>query len=337
MSDEIQAKADLPDDVSVSDPLDPENSTDSGTSELAEFEHEMLTMPEPEEGEETQGGEPAEPEPETEEAAEDESAEQEQESPEEELSETEEAEEVQAREQMRPRLKDPLDIAVASLAKARGISLIDAAKIIEGNAPAKSETPEEGSPPQVETSESIDAQLKELRAKHKEASTALEFEAAAEIFEQIEALRDKQVEVRFAEQQEKSRAEQRAAQEFDEKWDAAAQRAVTFYPESAKPDTALSKKIAELDQRMKELGDDLYFDPDKPFILAKEAARILKIPMRDPKAKPAVKSSTASPVQPASGNARTAPVSPAKRLNEELDALDSLDAFEAHVGAMSFG
>jgi hypothetical protein len=329
MSQEIQAQADLTDDVAtVSDPLDQENSTQSGTSELAEFEQEMLTMADVE-----QGDEPADHE------AEENASSQEQDSPEEESSETEEdAEEVQAREQMRPRLKDPLDIAVASLAKAKGISLIEAAKIIEGNAPAKSEAPEEGShEAPVETKSTIDAQLKELRAQYKEATTALEFETAAEIFEQIEALRDKQVEVRFTEEKAKAEADQKAAIDFDTKWEAAVERAAAFYPDSAKPDSAMAMKIAELDQRMKDLGDALYFDPDKPFILAREAARELKVPMRDPKAKAAAKSSPTSPIQPASGNARTAPVSPAKRLSEELDAIDSLDAFEAHIGSMSFG
>jgi len=338
MSDSNQAQADLPEDAAtVSDPLDPENSTESGTSELADFEQEMLTMSDaPPVAEETQGDEPAEPET-TEEEAEEEAPDETQETPEEESSETED-DGAHAREQMRPRLKDPMDIAVASLAKARGISLIEAAKIIEGSAPVNSNAPEDGSnQAPVETSATVDAQLKELRAKYKEASTALEFETAAEIFEQIEALRDKQVDLRFSEVQEKSRAEQQKAREFDEKWESAAKQAATFYPDSAKPDSAMARKIAELDQRMKDLGDDLYFDPEKPFILAREAAKELKIPMRDPKAKPAAKTSPARPIEPASGNARTAPVNPSKRMSEELDSLDSLDAFEAHVGAMSFG
>jgi hypothetical protein len=344
MSDEIQAKADLPEDAAtVSDPLDPENSTESGTSELADFEQEMLTMSDDPAEAVTQGDTPAEPET-TEEAAEEEPPDETQETPEEESSETEEGEPEEepanTSNRYRIRAKDDVEAEALALRKRHPDwsleKCIASAKDLLGVKPA--ESPEDGSTQApVETSASVDAQLKELRAKHKEATTALEFETAAEIFEQIEALRDKQVELRFSEVQEKSRAEMQKAQEFDEKWDAAAQRAATFYPDSAKPDSAMARKIAELDQRMKDLGDDLYFDPEKPFILAREAAKELKIPMRDPKAKPAAKPSPASPIQPASGNARTAPVNPAKRMSEELDALDSLDAFEAHVGSMSFG
>ena len=343
MSDTNQAQADLPEDAAtVSDPLDPENSTNSGTSELADFEQEMLTMSDEPAEAVMQGDEPAEPGA-TEEAAGDETPDETQETPEEESSETEEGEPEEepanTTGRFRIRAKDDVEAEALALRKRHPDwsleKCIASAKDLLGVKPAN--VSEDGSPAPVETSATVDAQLKELRAKHKEATTALEFETAAEIFEQIEALRDKQVGLMFEEVQEKSRAEMQKAQEFEDKWEAAAQRAATFYPDSAKPGTAMFKKIAELDQRMKDLGDDLYSDPDKPFILAREAARELKVPMRDPKAKPAAKTSPASPIQPASGNARTAPVSPSKRMNEELDALDSLDAFEAHIGSMSFG
>lgn len=344
MSDEIQAKADLPDDqVTVSDPLDAENSTNGGMSDLAKFEEEMATMdmtsppqeqgakPENEEGEELPEGQPSDDD---------------QDSPEEEgTDDPEESEEdepaANTSNRFRIRAKDDVEAEALALRKRHPDwsleKCIASAKDILGVQPESGEQNQDATQ-QAETSESIEAQLKELRQKHKEATTALEFEAAADIFEQIEALRDKQVVVRISEMQEQSRAEQRQAEEFDRKWDESNRKAVTFYPAANNPDSALYKKIAELDQRMKELGDDLFNDPEKPFILAKEAARILKIPMADPKAAKAFKStSPKSPIEPASGNARTAPANPTKRMNEELDSLDSLDAFEAHVGAMSFG
>jgi len=344
MSDTTQAQADLPDDqVTVSDPLDAENSTNGGMSDLAKFEEEMAIMdmtPAPQEQGETpengEEGESTEGQP---------SEENEQESPEEESDEPEESEDEPAANtsnRFRIRAKDDVEAEALALRKRHPDwsleKCIASAKDILGVKPESGEQHQD-SPQQADTGESIEAQLKELRQKHKEATTALEFESAADIFEQIEALRDKQVVVRISEMQEKSRAEQRQAEEYDRKWDESERQAVTFYPAAKDPNSALSKKIAELDQRMKDLGDDLFFDPEKPFILAKEAARILKVPMADPKAAKAAKSvsSPKSPIEPASGNARTTPVSPTKRLNEELDALDSLDAFEAHVGAMSFG
>jgi len=337
MSDEIQAKADLPEDAAtVSDPLDPENSTESGTSELAEFEQEMLTMSDPPMAEEQQGDTPAEPE-QTEEETGSPSTEEE-ESPEGgENSEPDEEVESQAREQMRPRLKDPLDIAVASLAKAKGISLIEAAKIIDGTNPTKREdATEPAEPEKIENSQTIDQQLKELRARHSEATRALEFETAAEIFEEIEALRDKQVTLKIEEVQEKSRTEQRQAQEFESQWKESNRKAAAFYPDAVKPDSPMYSKIQEIDAWMQENQDPIFNSPDKPFILSKMAAAELGVPMARPAAK-AKAPSAKSPIEPASGNARTAPVSPQKRMSEELDSLDSLDAFEAHIGAMSFG
>jgi hypothetical protein len=329
MSDTDQAQADLPeDDSTVLDPLDTRNSLDNGTSELASYEQEIysleLTDAQPE-----QGDTPAE-----EPAAEEEASETHEES-----SGQEDDEETQAREQMRPRLKDPLDIAVASLAKAKGISLIEAAKIIDGNtSPNQTTATESQDHTQAETSTSetstsITQQIKELRVKLKEATGALEFETAAEISDQIEELRDRQVDSRIAEVQEQSRAEVARSQEFDAKWEESKRQAVAFYPDTDKPDSDISQRMIEINDWMQQNGDPIFHSPDKLFILAKMAAAELGKPMKRPVSKETPRPSK-SPVQPASGNARTAPTNPTKRANEELEGINSLDAFEALIGAM---
>jgi hypothetical protein len=92
------------------------------------------------------------------------------------------------------------------------------------------------------------------------------------------------------------------------------------------------KLMTELDHRMKEIGDPLYDSPDKPFILAKQAARELGIPMTDPKRKPAPSQKSVRPVQPAPGNRRTSAPAPSARLDADLDNIQSLEDYEAFVG-----
>lgn len=332
MSDADQAQAEMTNDQTVSDPLDTE-STQIGTSELADYEQEMRDF-DPTAQAEEQGEEPASEEQVEEQTPENESEQAEENSAEESGDESE----AQAREQMRPRLKDPIDIAVASLAKAKGISLIEAAKIVEGTQQTgKSEANEAGNEPdQSEASISIEAQLKELRDKYKEATVALEFETAAEIFEQIEALRDKQVELKVVEIQTKAQNEQKQAQELTRAFDDSMRKAATFYPDSVKQGTPLFQKMQEIDSWMEKNGDPMFNHPEKPMTIAKMAAAELGIPMTRPvtatpaKAKPTSK----SPIEPAGGNARTAPANPAKRISEEVDALESLDDFEAYAASM---
>ena len=325
MSDTDQAQADLPeDDSTVLDPLDTRNSLDNGTSELASYEQEIYSL-ELNTAQTEQGDTPAE-----ETAAEEEAASESHE----ESSGQEDDEETQVLSQMRPRLKDPIDIAVASLAKAKGISLIEAAKIIDGStSPSQTTATESQDHTQAETSTSITQQIKELRVKLKEATGALEFETAAEISDQIEELRDRQVDSRIAEVQEQSRAEAARSQEFDAKWEEGKRQAVAFYPDADKTDSEISKRMIEINDWMQQNGDPIFNSPDKLFTLAKMAAAELGIPMKRPVSKESPRPSK-SPVQPASGNARTAPTNPTKRANEELEAINSLDAYEALIGAM---
>jgi hypothetical protein len=94
----------------------------------------------------------------------------------------------------------------------------------------------------------------------------------------------------------------------------------------------MAKEMAKLDAEMRELGDPLYHSTDKPFILAKEAARNLGIPMRKPGTAPAKKTVQHRPVQPASGNASTTSADPNQRFEQEIASISSLDDYEALVG-----
>ena len=331
MSDTDQAQADLPeDDSTVLDPLDTRNSLDNGTSELASYEQEISSL-ELTDAQTEQGDTPAE-----EPAAEEETSETHEESSGQE-DETEEDEPANASNRFRIRAMDDVEAEALALRKRHPDWSLEkclvSAKSVLG-IQEQTTTPEsQDQASTVETSTSITQQIKELRVKLKEATSALEFETAAEISDQIEELRDRQVDSRIAEVQEQSRNEAARSQEFDAKWEEGKRQAVAFYPDTDKPDSEITKRMIEINDWMDRNGDPIFHSPDKLFTLAKMAAAELGIPMKRPVSKDAPRPSK-SPVEPASGNARTAPANPTKRVNEELDALDTVDAFEAYISSL---
>lgn len=334
MATEDQAQADLTTETTVSDPLDAENST-SGTNPIAAYEAELAAVlngevdpdiqgDEPVDGQETNGtGE------ESETAAETVAEEPIEEAAADDAGGADDEAEVKAKDRFR--FKDPVDQAVAAIAKAKGVSLVEAAKIFEGENPTKrqEETIPETQP--SETVASVTATIEELRVKKREANSALDFDTVAELDAQIDALRDKRDELRISEVREQSQAEQAAERKFLADFAKSEEQAVKFYPDAAKADSALSKEMARLEAEMLELGDPLYYSENKPFTLAKEAARNLGIPMTNPNKtapKPAV---TTRPMQPASGNARTTATAPAARLDDAIDGIGSINDYERFV------
>lgn len=324
-----QAQADsAPEQPTVMDPLDAVNTPNNGTSAFDAYEAEVAALLASSQN--VQGDEPAVVEPEVVEPAVEavEPAHEEEEVP---AVEDEEPEVPELKDQMRPRLKDPMDIAVATLAKAKGISLIEAARIVAGE-PTRATEPVVNTTPK-ETVADIDAQIKDMRAKWLETSNALEFDDANKLMVQLEELRDKREELRVVEAQERTRSEQEAARKFNDEYDASEAKVVTFYPETTIADSPMVKKMIELDAQMRELGDPLYHSPDKPWTLAKAAALALGRPMTKPGTVNPKQSPSRVPVhQPASGNARTTAAAPAQTLEDAIAKADTLEEYEKLVG-----
>lgn len=67
------------------------------------------------------------------------------------------------------------------------------------------------------------------------------------------------------------------------------QRAVATYPDTTDPQSAILKRMVELDKQMLEQGDQRYHSPDKPMILADLAAKELGIKPVAPKPNPVPK------------------------------------------------
>lgn len=333
MSDENQAQADAPDatNQSVVDPLDTTISQDGTKIALNNYQAELDKALNAElEPDDAQGDEPAEEIEQVEEQPEEE--EQEQISKEEEEPEAA-AEEEEPRLQERFRFKDDEDKAVAALAKAKGISLVEAAQQYAALSTPKEQPQEQQiSAEAPETVKSVTAKIKELEAQAKASATALNFDEAEDFRAQANDLRDKLIDLKLSERDAEKQAEARKAQEFYAKFEASENKALQFYPDAGKADSPLAKEMAALDAQMQELGDPLYYSEDKPFILAKQAAVRLGIPMTKPGEKPAAKPSVQRrPMQPASGNARTTTTDAAKSVSEAIDGVKTVDEYEKLV------
>ncbi|MEI6676276.1 MAG: hypothetical protein WCO57_13985 [Verrucomicrobiota bacterium] len=336
MSELNQAQADSTDLPTVADPLsDAANSTPSGTNPIAAYEAELAAALQAGAVTEEQAVEAAAEET-TPDTANAEVAEEAGESTEE-LSEEEE--QVAAKAKDRFRFKDAADQAVAAIAKAKGISLVEAARLYEGEIPTKREdatTPQaEEVQGEKETVASVTATIEELRAQKREAQTNLEFETASELDAQIDLLRDKRDDLKIAEVREKSRSEQREVVAFNDAYDASERKAVTFYPDTLDPKSALVKRMAELDAQAERLGDPLFHSPEKPWLLTTQAALELGVLMTDPDQKKPVAKAAARPMQPASGNARTTATVPAVKQEEAIDKIKSLADYEKFVASLT--
>lgn len=337
MSDENQAQADAADATqTVVDPLDATDSTNSGTNPIAAYEAELAAVLNGEAEPDLQGDEPVdgqdagETENDGETATEEVAEEAVEESPDDDgAADPDDEPEAKARDRFR--FKDPTDQAVAAIAKAKGISLIDAARIFEGQNPTKHQEEAAQETQAAETVASVTATIEDLRTQKREANSALDFDTAAELDAQIDALRDKRDELRISEVKEQSKTEQEAERKFYADYAESEAQAVKFYPDAAKADTPLAKEMARLEAEMLELGDPLYYSEKKPFALAKEAAKNLGIPMTNPNRPAPKKAVTNRPMQPASGNARTTATAPAARLDDAIDGIGSINDYEKFV------
>lgn len=64
---------------------------------------------------------------------------------------------------------------------------------------------------------------------------------------------------------------------FEEAYTRSEQRTIAAYPDTTNPQSAIIKRMIELDEQMREQGDQRYHSPDKPMILAELAAKDLGI------------------------------------------------------------
>ncbi len=210
----------------------------------------------------------------------------------------------------------PLDKAVEIL----GISLTKQ---------EQQEAAETGLPKTVAEVEDL---IKAKRVERKKAfGEDLDFKLAADLDEQIDTLRDHAASLQSQEAAAKSQETERFTSAFEE----SKRNAVKYYPDAAKADSPLVKRMLELDAVLEETGDERFHDADKPFLLAKAAAKDLGILPTSPssatkKSPPPAPAKVQSPVQPARGNARTQQTNAREgTLDEVVDNIRTEDDYEA--------
>jgi len=206
------------------------------------------------------------------------------------------------------------------------LTLEQAMAMVKGEAePAKAQEEQFVAPADIESKIDEVAQAKAAAFKN------LEFDKVAELeVEMLKLNKELRKSERMAVDRENVQQTQRAKGIEEAK-----ARAVEFYPDAGKADSALVKKMNEIFDTMVDTGNPLVKDPSMPFKLTQMAANELGIAPRNPSAKapsPSVARKAPS-IQPASGNARTTPTAPlnAKALADKLDDLEAYQLLMARL------
>ena len=177
----------------------------------------------------------------------------------------------------------------------------------------------------------IEAKIDEMAQAKANAFKNLEFDKVAEFeVEMLKLNKELRKSERMATERQSAEQVNRTKGIEDAK-----SRSVEFYPDAAKADSALVKKMNEIFDTLVDTGNPLVKDPSMPFKLTQMAANELGIAPRNPNAKapsPSIARKTPS-IQPASGNARTTPQAPlnAKALADKLDDLESYQLLMAKL------
>lgn len=127
-----------------------------------------------------------------------------------------------------------------------------------------------------ETPEAAEQAISTLEDQMDAANIALEFEKAVELRKQIKALERHRSDL-VQQAQAKQAAE---AEKFNQDFDASMRLASDTYAFVTDPNSPGYKKMLEIQEDMKVLGDPVYFSPEKPLTLAQMAAKELGIAPR---------------------------------------------------------
>lgn len=188
-------------------------------------------------------------------------------------------------------------------------------------------------PPTVQELADKLASLKQQRRKA--LSDDLDLNKAAEIFDEIESTMDAIAEAKAKELQQEQLNRSLQQFQFDQTWESSVQKAVDLYQFTTDPKSEGAKRMKEIDQELKSLGDPLFDDPEKPLILAQMVARELRIAPRSRKAtteppthsaaRPTSPARKSAPAPVASGASRTRTPTQKGTLAQRIDEIESIN------------
>jgi hypothetical protein len=164
--------------------------------------------------------------------------------------------------------------------------------------------------PVFPSEQEITSRLAELKSARADAFKNVELDKIPELDEQIEEAKDQIGNLRVQQAQQQAQD----AARFETTVSTSKTRAVELYPDVTKAESPLVQKMIEIDARLKDSENPLYYSADKPLKVAQMAANELGIPPRDPRQKtssPKATTSARTPAAPANGRPTTPPIAPA--------------------------
>jgi hypothetical protein len=171
---------------------------------------------------------------------------------------------------------------------------LNAAKKQLGIKPAAEAAPDPAKPKSdlPETIEAVDQTLESLETDRENALTELRFEDVGKIDRQIRKLDRHRVDIERGVEKKKTEA----LRDFQRDFAASDARATELYEFAANPESPGGKRMREIEADLKELGDPLYFDANKPLRIAQMVAAEMNIAPRR-KGAPVVPAKAAAPTQ----------------------------------------
>lgn len=139
-----------------------------------------------------------------------------------------------------------------------------------------------------QTVEEVDKTLEALVADMEKAQVELRFEDAVKAQRQIRRL-DLH---RFGLERQAERKQAEAVASYEKGFSESEAKAAELYAFANDPESPAGKRMAEIEESMKEMGDPLYFSPEKPLKIAQMVAAEFNIAPRK-------KGAAAAPVKPA--------------------------------------
>lgn len=141
---------------------------------------------------------------------------------------------------------------------------------------------EESQEPTLPSIDEVQGKIAELKAQKKEALANVELDKIFDIDEQLEAARESIANIKLAHE----RASIEEGKRFESQVEVSKARAISQYPDVTKPDSPFVKKMFEIDNRLRDTNNPLFYSADKLERVAQMAGNELGIPPADPKQKP---------------------------------------------------
>ncbi len=177
---------------------------------------------------------------------------------------------------------------------------VDAAKNQLGIKPSQEKPGAEDKKPDPnadlpQTVEAIDTAAETLQSERDQAFAELKFDEVAKMDRQLRRLDRHRLTV---ERDTQAKAQQ-AVTAYETNFAASEKRAVELYDFAGKPDSPMGKRMAEIEEALKEAEDPLYYSPDKPLKIAQMVATENNIAPRKKGAPAAVKPAAKPAEKPA--------------------------------------